>query len=143
MVDVGAKAITRRHAVVAGELVVSARVIDALTSGSVPKGDPLAIARIAGIQAAKQTAALIPMCHNIPLDHISVECRLDAPSGRIEVRAEVSAEARTGVEMEAMCAASVALLTLYDMLKSVDKGMEINALRLLEKSGGRSGTWIA
>ena len=139
MVDVGAKPVSRRQAIAAGELRVSPQVLRLLASGANKKGEPLAVAQIAGIQAAKRTSELIPLCHPVPIDQIRVLCEPNAEANRIEVRAEIVAEAKTGVEMEALCAASIALLTLYDMLKSADKGMEISSVRLLEKSGGQSG----
>ena len=113
----------------------------AVAAGDAPKGDVLGTARIAGIQAAKRTAELIPLCHPLPLDQVDVEATVDAEAGTVTLIAEARVTARTGVEMEAMTAASVAALTVYDMVKGLERGVEIAELRLLEKEGGRSGHW--
>src|SRR5512144_1851243 len=137
MVDVGEKPVTAREAVASGSISMSAEARRLVTAGAVKKGDPLQAARLAGIMAAKRTSELIPLCHPIPLTHVEIELR---PTGRgydIETRARTTAQ--TGVEMEALTAVAVAALTIYDMLKAVDRGMTIGAIRLLEKSGGRSG----
>ena len=137
MVDVGAKPVTDREAVAAGEVTMSAAALRLIRRGDVAKGDPLQTARLAGIMAAKQTSALIPLCHPLPLSHISVELSPIARGYRIEARVRTSG--RTGVEMEALTAVSVAALTIYDMVKAVDKEMVIGGICLLEKKGGRSG----
>ncbi|NNC52680.1 MAG: cyclic pyranopterin monophosphate synthase MoaC [Erythrobacter sp.] len=139
MVDVGSKAVTARTAVAEGIIRMNAAALEALTQGTHPKGDAIATARIAGIMAAKKTGELIPLCHTLALDSVTVAFTTE--SGGIRVRSEASLTGKTGVEMEAMTATSVALLTLYDMGKSLDKGMRIEAIRLLEKTGGKSGTW--
>ena len=140
MVDVGAKKVTRRSAVAEAWVEVGGEIADAIrTAGSVAKGSVLETARLAGILAAKRTAELIPLCHPIPLDAIAVDAELQGDRVRILVR--VSSEARTGVEMEALTAAAVASLTVYDMVKSAAKGVSIGPIRLLEKHGGRSGSW--
>lgn len=141
MVDVGGKAETRRVAVAEGRITMSAQALAAIRDGTVPKGDVLAAARIAGIMAAKKTAELIPLCHPLALDAATVDFTLE-DSG-VRVTASASLSGRTGVEMEALTAASVALLTIYDMAKAVDKGMVISGLRLIEKRGGKSGDWRA
>jgi cyclic pyranopterin phosphate synthase len=143
MVDVGGKPATRRVAVAEGRLRMSAEAFAALGSERLPKGDPLAVAEVAGILAAKRTADLIPLCH--PLVLSSVRVRLEPDAGLPGVRAEASAETigPTGVEMEALTAVTVALLTAYDMLKAVDRAMRIDGIRLLRKEGGRSGAWSA
>jgi cyclic pyranopterin monophosphate synthase len=143
MVDVGQKRSTVRRAVAAGDLLVSDAVIEILRRGPTRKGDPLAVARIAAIQGAKKTADLVPLCHPVPLDHVVVQCELFENEKRIQMRAEACATARTGVEMEALAAVSIGLLTLYDMLKSADKSMRISNIRLLEKQGGLSGHFRA
>lgn len=141
MVDVSAKATTVRSATAKGRINVNAAALAAIAEGSVAKGDVLATARIAGIMAAKRTADLIPLCHPLPLSAVTVEIVPDA-SG-IAVTATARTSAQTGVEMEALTAASVALLTLYDMLKAIDKTMVIDAVRVTEKRGGKSGDWTA
>lgn len=141
MVDVGGKAETRRMARAGGVIRMSAEALAAIKAGDAPKGDVLGTARIAGIMAAKKTAELIPLCH--PLALTSVEVAFDYVEGGIAVSAAASLTGKTGVEMEAMTAASVALLTIYDMAKALDKGMVIEGVRLLEKKGGKSGHWLA
>ncbi len=141
MVDVGGKQATARSATAEGRIRMTAEALRALTSRDLPKGDALAAARIAGIMAAKKTGDLIPLCHPLALDSVSVDFTVEA--GAIRVAATASLHGKTGVEMEAMTAASVALLTLYDMGKAVDKGMAIEGVRLLAKSGGKSGEWHA
>lgn len=137
MVDVGEKEPTRRHAIARAEVTIGAAAARAVREQKVAKGNVLEVARLAGIGAAKRTHELIPLCHPLPLDHVRIDARL--VGRRIEIEAEASAFARTGVEMEAMTAASVAALTVYDMLKAIDKGIEIGPIVLLEKSGGKSG----
>ena len=139
MVDVGGKAETHRVAVAAGCIRMSGQALDAIRDGTVPKGDVLAAARIAGIMAAKKTADLIPLCHPLGLDAVAIDFAL--LDDGVEVTATASLTARTGVEMEAMVAVSIALLTIYDMAKAVDKAMVIDAVRLIEKRGGKSGDW--
>jgi cyclic pyranopterin phosphate synthase len=141
MVNVGAKPVTRRTAVAEAYVTVGRKIAARLRrEGGLAKGNVLETARLAGILAAKNTSKLIPMCHPIPLDGIEVEAALDGP--RVRLRATVSAEWKTGVEMEAMTAAAVAALTVYDMVKSAGKGVEIGPVRLLSKEGGRSGRWV-
>jgi cyclic pyranopterin phosphate synthase len=141
MVDVSAKAVTAREAVASGIITMSAGALAAIHDGRVAKGDVLAVARIAGIQAAKRTSDLIPLCHPLGLSSISVDFeRLDHG---LRATATARTSGRTGVEMEAMTAAAVALLTIYDMAKAIDKAMVIGEIRLLSKSGGKSGEWRA
>ena len=143
MVDVAGKAETRRVARAAGRIRMRAETLQLIAGGGAKKGDVLGVARIAAIQASKRTAELIPMCHPLALTRIGVEFALD--SAESAVTCEVTAEtvARTGVEMEALTAVSVALLTVYDMCKAVDRGMVIEQIRLIEKQGGKSGHWQA
>ena len=138
MVDVSAKQTTARRARARGSVKMSAAVLRRLPDN--PKGNPLEIARIAGIAAAKQTSALIPLCHPLPLTHVDVQVR--AVSGGVQIESSVATQAATGVEMEALTAVSVAALTIYDMLKAVDKSMTITDICLLEKRGGKSGTYL-
>ena len=137
MVDVGAKPVTSREALAQGEITMSAAARSLIRTGKVAKGDPLQTARLAGIMAAKQTASLIPLCHPLQLTHVSVE--LTPTRGGYRIEARVRTEGKTGVEMEALTAVSVAALTIYDMVKAVDKDMIIGDICLVEKSGGRSG----
>jgi cyclic pyranopterin monophosphate synthase len=137
MVDVGAKPVTEREALATGDITMSAQALRLIRRGDVAKGDPLQTARLAGIMAAKQTSALIPLCHPLPLSHVSVELMPTARGYRIEARVRTSAQ--TGVEMEALTAVAVAALTVYDMVKAVDKEMVIGNICLVEKKGGRSG----
>jgi len=141
MVDVGEKPATARRAVARAIVRMAPQTAAAIAAGDVPKGDVLGVARIAGIQAAKRTAELIPLCHPLPLDHVDVEATVDAAAGEVVLTAEASLTARTGVEMEAMTAVTVAALTVYDMVKGLERGVEIASVVLLEKSGGRSGSW--
>lgn len=141
MVDVGGKAETQRVAVALGRIRMNAATLAALRDGTAPKGDVLAVARIAGIMAAKRTAELIPLCHPLALDAVSVEFAFVEDG--VEARATASLTGRTGVEMEALTAVSVALLTIYDMAKAIDKGMVLGEIRLIEKRGGKSGDWRA
>jgi cyclic pyranopterin phosphate synthase len=140
MVDVGGKAVTDREAVAAGEITMSAEALRLIRSGKVKKGDPLQTAVLAGIMAAKQTSALIPLCHPLPLSRASVQLTPTRRGYRIEARVRTSSQ--TGVEMEALTAVAIAALTIYDMVKAVDKAMVIGDVRLLEKSGGRSGRYV-
>ena len=141
MVDVGEKPATERRAVARAVVRVSSQTARAVLVGNAPKGDVLGVARIAGIQAAKRTAELIPLCHPLPLSFVGVEGSIDADAGTITLTAEARTTGPTGVEMEAMTAASVAALTVYDMVKGIERGAEIAEVVLLEKSGGRSGHW--
>lgn len=145
MVDVGAKPVTSRRAVAVCSLQVGPRLLRLLRDARLPKGDALPVAELAGVMAAKRTAELIPLCHPLPLDYVRVRVALPrgecAGGGALVVRCEVAATARTGAEMEALTGAAVAALALYDMCKAVDKGMRLTDLRLVSKSGGRSGDW--
>jgi len=141
MVDIGGKAETARVAIASGRIRMSDEALAAIRDGKVPKGDVLATARIAGIMAAKKTADLIPLCHPLALDTVQVD--LNFGNGCVEVTTMAALTGRTGVEMEAMTATSIALLTIYDMAKAIDKGMVIEAVRLIEKRGGKSGHWRA
>lgn len=141
MADVSAKETTRRVARASGALRMEAATLAALLEGTLPKGDALAVARIAGIQAAKLTPSLVPLCHPLPLEHVAVELTPDPALPGVHARAEVIVTARTGAEMEALCAVAGALLSIYDMAKSLDRGMTLEGIRLEHKSGGRSGTW--
>lgn len=143
MVDVGGKEETERTATARARVLMAAATLETLISGTAPKGDVLAAARIAGIMAAKRTAELIPLCHPLPLASVAVELSPDQEGPAIEIVATAKTVGRTGVEMEAMTAAAVAALTLYDMLKSADRGMRIEALRLTHKAGGKSGEFRA
>jgi len=139
MVDVGDKDVTAREAVAKGHVSIQPETLRLIKEGLMKKGDVLTIAQLAGIMGAKKTSELIPLCHPLPLDKVDVELELDEVENRINVTATAKTTARTGVEMEALTAVTVAALTLYDMCKSVDRGMRIEAVRLVQKSGGRSG----
>jgi len=139
MVDVGGKPATHRVAIASGRIRMSAAARTAIADGTVPKGDVFATARIAGIMAAKRTADLIPLCHPLGLDAVTVDFVLEEDG--VTATASASLTGRTGVEMEAMTAVSIALLTIYDMAKAIDKAMVIGEVRLIEKRGGKSGTW--
>ena len=139
MVDVGAKAVTRREAIARCAVKMAPATLDAILGGSLKKGEALAAARLAGIMAAKKTAELIPLCHQIPLQVVEVEFTPDSDRSTLNIEARAVTEAQTGVEMEAMVAVSAAALTIYDMAKAIDRAMVIDAIRLVEKSGGRSG----
>ncbi len=141
MVDVGAKAETARIAIASGRIAMSAEALEAIKAGDAPKGDVLGTARIAAIMAAKRTGELIPLCHPLGLEAVSVEFEFE--DAAIRATAKASLTGKTGVEMEAMVAVSTALLTIYDMAKAIDKGMVIGDVRLIEKRGGKSGTWKA
>ncbi|GAB6166198.1 cyclic pyranopterin monophosphate synthase MoaC [Thermostilla marina] len=141
MVDVGDKAVTRRIALASGTVRMQPETLEKIRQGDMSKGDVLAVARLAGIMAGKETSRLIPLCHNVPLD--SLQIGFDFPDDRtVRIEATAVTSAKTGVEMEALTAVSVAALTIYDMCKAVDRGMEIDAVRLEEKSGGRSGHFL-
>jgi cyclic pyranopterin phosphate synthase len=141
MVDVGGKPVTERRAVARAVVRMAPETARIVAAGDAPKGDVLGVARIAGIMAAKKTGELIPLCHPMGLDHVDVDGVVDVAAGTVTITASASVTARTGVEMEAMTAASVAALTVYDMVKGVERGVAIEEVVLLEKSGGASGTW--
>jgi cyclic pyranopterin monophosphate synthase len=140
MVDVGDKPVTSRTAIASGFVRMAAVTLEAIREQRTPKGDPLEVARVAGIMAAKRTSELIPLCHNLPLTHTDVQ--LDLKADGIAITATARTEGKTGVEMEALTAASIASLTLYDMCKAIDKAMVITDIRLESKSGGRSGDYV-
>lgn len=142
MVDVGGKSISKRVAVARAVVFMQAETLGLLEQGGHKKGDVLAVARIAGIQAAKKCSDLIPLCHPLMLTSVDVSFKTDANSNSVEIQARCKVLGQTGVEMEALTAASVAALTIYDMCKAVDRGMEISSLGLLEKHGGKSGHWL-
>ena len=141
MVDVGAKAVTARRAAAEGLITMSRAAFELVRANRAAKGDVLAVAELAGVTAAKRTAELIPLAHPLPLEHVAVTAELDPALPGVRVRAETRVAARTGVEMEALTACAVALLAVYDMVKAADRGMVIGEVRLVEKSGGRSGAW--
>ena len=141
MVDVGGKDVTHRVAVAEGCIVMEPATLELITSGGHKKGDVLGIARVAGIMASKRTAELVPLCHPIAISKVAVDLEPEAGQHRVRCRARVETQGKTGVEMEALTAVQVALLTIYDMCKAVDRGMTIDGVRLVEKSGGRSGHW--
>jgi cyclic pyranopterin monophosphate synthase len=143
MVDVSAKPPTEREAIAEATVTLSADALSALAEGTVPKGDALAVARVAGIMAAKKTADLIPLCHPLPLSAVNVELELVRDNASVVIRATVKTVANTGVEMEALTAATIAALALYDMIKSIDKSATIEGVRLISKSGGKSGRFSA
>jgi len=143
MVDVSDKPISRRVALAEGTVTMRRETLAAIRGGETPKGDVLAVARLAAIGGAKHTAQLIPLCHPLPIEAIDVEIDLDDDLPGLRIRVSVSAESRTGVEMEAMSAAAIGALAVYDMIKGIDRGLAIGPIRLLEKRGGRSGTWTA
>jgi cyclic pyranopterin phosphate synthase len=142
MVDVSAKADTAREATAEAYVVMLPATLALIQSGGLPKGDVLAVARTAGIMGAKQTSNLIPMCHPLPITGVTLDLE-PAGADRLRIQARVKTTGKTGVEMEALTAASIAALTVYDMCKAVDKGMRVEGLRLLEKIGGKSGHWVA
>jgi cyclic pyranopterin phosphate synthase len=143
MVDVGEKAETRRTATARARVVMEPATLDLIRSGTAKKGDVLGVARIAGIMAAKKTHELIPLCHPLALEKVEVAFRIDEAASAVEIAATCRLTGKTGVEMEALTAASVAALTIYDMCKAVDRGMRIEAVRLVHKDGGKSGTFTA
>ncbi|MBB4842706.1 cyclic pyranopterin phosphate synthase [Paucibacter oligotrophus] len=143
MVDVAAKDVTHRVAVAAGRIRMQPATLALISSGNAKKGDVIGIARIAAIQAAKRTADLIPLCHPLPLTRVTVDFELDEVASAVQCRAQVETLGRTGVEMEALTAVQIALLTVYDMCKAVDRGMVMEQIRVLEKQGGKSGDWTA
>jgi cyclic pyranopterin phosphate synthase len=143
MVDVGDKQETHRVAVAAGQIVMQPSTLALILQGGAAKGDVLGVARIAAIQAAKRTGELIPLCHPVALTRVAIDFEVDQDANAVECRATVDTFGRTGVEMEALTAVTVGLLTIYDMCKAVDRGMRFEQVRLLEKKGGRSGHWLA
>ena len=143
MVDVGGKPETRRIARASGSIRMQAATLAAIAGGSAKKGDVLAVARIAAIQAAKRTADLIPLCHPLPLTHVQVEFVIDDAARAVHCTVQAETLGRTGVEMEALTAVQVGLLTIYDMVKAIDRGMVMENIRVLEKHGGKSGSWVA
>jgi cyclic pyranopterin monophosphate synthase len=143
MVDVSAKAETHRVAVARGTIRMQPATLALIASGSAKKGDVIGVARIAAIQAAKRTADLIPLCHPLPITRVKVDFEIDAASSSVHCTAQVETFGRTGVEMEALTAVQVGLLTVYDMCKAADRGMVMGEIRVLEKHGGKSGDWVA
>jgi cyclic pyranopterin phosphate synthase len=141
MVDVSEKQVTVRVCVARGEVRMAAETLQQIADGAIPKGDALATARLAGIQACKRTDEWIPLAHPVPVDSVDVELHPDLPAQRVRIEARVRAHARTGVEMEALVAVAAAGLAIYDMCKAVDRGMTVEAIRLVSKSGGKSGPW--
>ena len=141
MVDVSAKDVTEREAVARGEIVMQPTTLAQIAAGTLPKGDVLAVARLAGIMAAKRTADLVPLCHPLPLSFVDVTLTPEPAGARVRIESRVRVTARTGVEMEALTAVAVAGLTVYDMCKAVDREMTIGAIQLVEKRGGRSGVF--
>jgi cyclic pyranopterin phosphate synthase len=143
MVDVGGKDVTKRVARAGGRILMQPATLALVAAGGAKKGDVLGVARIAAIQASKRTSDLIPLCHPLPLTRVAVDFALDREAGAVTIEVTAETLARTGVEMEALTAAAVGLLTVYDMCKAVDRGMRIESVRLLEKEGGRSGHFVA
>ncbi len=141
MVDVGGKSETERVAVAEGRIHMQGQTLGLITRGEHKKGDVLGIARVAGIMAAKKTPELIPLCHSLSLTRVEVDFDIEPEGSAVACRATVASQGRTGVEMEALTAVQISLLTIYDMCKAVDRGMTMDSIRLLEKSGGKSGTW--
>ncbi len=141
MVDVGAKDVTERVAVARGRVTMRPETLALIVAGNLPKGDVLTVAQIAGVMAAKRTSELIPLCHPLLLNQVVVTCAPNAAESCVDIEATVRVSGKTGVEMEALTAVTVAGLTLYDMAKAVDRGMRLTDVRLVRKSGGRSGTW--
>jgi len=142
MVDIGDKQITKRKAITFGKITMLKNTFDLIVSNSHKKGDVLAIARVAGIMASKQTANLIPLCHPLSITHVALDLKPVAEESAIHCFCTIETDGKTGVEMEALTATQIALLTIYDMCKAIDRGMEIGSVKLLEKSGGKSGHWI-
>ena len=142
MVDVGEKTITRREAIARGAVRMAAATLDAIVGGTLKKGEALAAARIAGIMAAKRTHELIPLCHQIPLEVVEVDFQPDPKNSALQIQSRAVTNGRTGVEMEALIAVSAAALTIYDMAKAIDRAMTIETIRLVRKSGGRSGDFV-
>jgi cyclic pyranopterin phosphate synthase len=143
MVDVGDKDVTKRVARVGGRILMASATLALVEAGASRKGDVLGVARVAAIQAAKRTAELIPLCHPLPLTRVAVDFTIDRAAGAVAIEVVAETRGQTGVEMEALTAAAVGLLTIYDMCKAADRGMRIDGVRLLEKSGGKSGRFVA
>ena len=143
MVDVGAKDVTHRVARATGVIRMLPATFGLISRGEAKKGDVIGIARIAAIQGAKRTADLVPLCHPLPITRVAVEFELDEAASTVRCTAQVETHGRTGVEMEALCAVQIGLLTIYDMCKAADRGMVIDGVQVLEKSGGKSGHWVA
>jgi cyclic pyranopterin phosphate synthase len=143
MVDVSAKDVTDRTAIARGSVTMRPETLQTIVAGAAKKGDVLAVARIAGIMAAKRTSELIPLCHPLPVTSVAVDLRPNPGDGTVDIEAQVRTTGRTGVEMEALTAVSVAALTVYDMCKAIDRGMRLTEIRLSHKSGGKSGTFDA
>lgn len=143
MVDVGAKRITHRRAITEGEITMLPDTLELIIQGSHKKGDVLGIARVAGIMAAKQTSNLIPLCHPLSLTHVDLQLDVIPSENKVVCRCTVETDGKTGVEMEALTATQIALLTIYDMCKAVDRGMIMGNVRLMEKEGGKSGHWVS
>jgi len=141
MVDVGGKSITHRRASAEGRITMEPATLELIVSGSHKKGDVIGVARVAGIMGAKKTADLVPLCHPLALTKVSIECETNPKTSSVHCRATVETRGQTGVEMEALTAVQITLLTIYDMCKAVDRGMTMSDIRLVEKSGGKSGTW--
>jgi cyclic pyranopterin phosphate synthase len=141
MVDVGGKDSTHRVAVASGSIKMDSATLALIAQGGHKKGDVLGIARVAGIMASKKTSALVPLCHPLPLTHVSIEFEIDETNHKVDASCRAETRGQTGVEMEALCALQVALLTIYDMCKAVDRGMVISDVQLEHKSGGKSGEW--
>ncbi len=141
MVDVGSKSSTERRAVAEGRIKMASETLALIVAGGHKKGDVIGVARIAGIMGAKRTADLVPLCHPLALTRIDIECEPNSDTSEIYCRATVETRGQTGVEMEALTAVQITLLTVYDMCKAVDRGMTMSQIRLVEKSGGKSGTW--
>ena len=142
MVDVGGKAVSQRRAVAEGRILMLPETLSLIVEGGHKKGDVIGIARVAGIMGAKRTADLVPLCHPLALTRVAIEFDLKTQSNEVACRAIVETRGQTGVEMEALTAVQIALLTIYDMCKAVDRGMAMSDIRLVEKSGGKSGTWL-
>ena len=142
MVDVGAKRVTKRTAVAAGRVLMRAQTLERIVNKEIEKGDVLGVARVAGIMAAKRTGETIPMCHPFAIDSVEIEFRPDGRRSEVQIEARVKSTGKTGVEMEALMATAAAALTIYDMCKAVDRGMIISDIKLMKKSGGKSGTYI-
>jgi cyclic pyranopterin monophosphate synthase len=141
MVDVGSKALTERIAITEGFIRMEAETLELIIAGNSKKGDVMAVARIAGIMACKKTADLIPLCHPLPITHVEIDLIPDQAASGVRCQTTVKTTGQTGVEMESLCATQIALLTIYDMCKAVDRGMVIESVQLLKKEGGKSGTW--
>ena len=142
MVDVGEKLITQRVAVAEGYIEMCSETLQSIVAGEHKKGDVLAIARIAGIMASKKTADLIPLCHPLPITHVDIKLEPDLDLNRVRCLTTIKTTGQTGIEIEALCATQIALLTIYDMCKGIDRGMVIQSVQLLEKAGGKTGHWL-